>query len=222
MRLWFARVAGGSPLRPPAPTYGRLVDELDCSCRSARRCFLALVAGCALAQVQRPAVPPHLPTKKPRRDSGRRHAERSSAARQLVEVFGDPQLNQLESLGARRQSEPEAGSAVPQARGWCAEHAGYTHRHGPGTITIPHARDLSGINRGPVTASLHGGLPGSPIFGPRPLSGKRHRQCQASAADLQNMRLSLHPSCGWILPVAGLDMEENCLATRWRPTKGGS
>jgi len=190
---------------------------------AAAAAFSLLVAGCAVGpKYQRPAAPATPAYKEAQGSDQWKTATPNEAALRANwwEVFGDPQLNQLESLvpGAN-QSLKQAEAQFRQARALVRlNHAGY-YPTVTGQASITNTRtpaSLSGINRGPVTDySLPVGASWEPDFWGRVRLSVQNAtaNAQASAADLQNMRLSLQSELAVdYFQLLGLDMEEKLLS----------
>ncbi|HEY1204627.1 MAG: efflux transporter outer membrane subunit [Bryobacteraceae bacterium] len=185
--------------------------------------FSLLLAGCAVGpKYQRPAAPAAPAYKEiPGSDQWKTATPNEGALRaNWWEIFGDPQLNQLESLvPAANQSLKQAEAQFRQARALVRLNQANYYPTVTGQASINNSRtpaSISGINRGPVTDySLPLGASWEPDFWGRVRLTVENAtaSAQASAADLENVRLSIQGELAAdYFQMLGLDMEEKLLS----------
>jgi len=184
--------------------------------------FSLLLAGCAVGpKYQRPTAPAAPAYKEMPGNSEWKTATPSEGALRANwwEIFNDPQLNQLESLvpGAN-QSLKQAEAQFRQARALVRlNHANY-YPTVTGQVSVTNSRTpagVTGISRGPTTNySLPLGASWEPDFWGRVRLTVENAtaNAQTSAADLQNLRLSIQGELAAdYFQLLGLDMEQKLL-----------
>ena len=182
-----------------------------------------LLAGCAVGpRYQRPAAPATPAYKETPGNAEWKTATPSEGTLQANwwEIFGDPQLNQLESLvPAANQSLKQAEAQFRQARALVRlNHANY-YPTVTGQVSVTNSRTpstLTGINRGPTADySLPLGASWEPDFWGRVRLSVENAtaNAQTSAADLANLRLSIQGELAAdYFQLLGLDMEQKLLS----------
>lgn len=185
--------------------------------------FSLALAGCAVGpKYQRPAAPAAPVYKEAPGGEQWKTATPSEGALRANwwEIFGNPQLNQLESLvPAANQSLKQAEAQYRQARALVRlNHANY-YPTVTGQTSISNSRtpqSISGFNRGPVADySLPLGASWEPDFWGRVRLSVQNAtaNAQTSAADLQNVLLSAQGELAAdYFQMLGLDMEEKLLS----------
>ncbi len=184
--------------------------------------FSLLLVGCAVGpKYQRPSAPPSPAYKEMPGNAEWKTATPSEGTLRANwwEIFGDPQLNQLESLvPAANQSLKQAEAQFRQARALVRlNHANY-YPTVNGQVSITNSRSNTsnfGLSRGAFTDySLPLGASWEPDFWGRiKLSVENATaNAQTSAADLQNVRLSIQGELAAdYFQLQGLDMEQKLL-----------
>jgi NodT family efflux transporter outer membrane factor (OMF) lipoprotein len=186
--------------------------------------FSLLLAGCAVGpKYQRPAAPAAPAYKEvPGGDQWKTATPNEGAMRaNWWEVFGDPQLNRLEALvPAANQSLKQAEAQFRQARALARlNYANYyptvtgqvsvASNYTPRTVAGRGAAGTSGLYSLPLGASWE------PDFWGRVRLTVENAtaNAQASAADLENVRLSMQSELAAdYFQMLGLDMEEKLLS----------
>ena len=185
--------------------------------------FSLLLVGCAVGpKYQRPTAPATPAYKEMPGNSEWKTATPSEGTLRANwwEIFGDPQLNQLEAMvpGAN-QSLKQAEAQFRQARALVRlNHANY-YPTVTGQASVSNSRTpagVTGISRGPtMNYSLPLGASWEPDFWGRVRLSVENAtaNAQTSAADLANVRLSIQGELAAdYFQLLGLDMEQSLLS----------